>query len=61
MDFCGESRPSGEKACRHLEISGHLEEPGFSDRSGPDRGEVLVEDGDLIGGVVGRWFLAPFG
>jgi hypothetical protein len=24
---------------------GHLEEPGFSDRSRPDRGEVLVEDG----------------
>jgi hypothetical protein len=40
---------------------GHLEEPGFSDRSRPDRGEVLVEDGDLTGCVVGRWLLTPFG
>ena len=31
------------------------------ERSRPERGEVLVEDGDVGGCVVGRWFLAPFG
>jgi len=33
----------------------------FPERSRPERGKVLVEDGDVRGCVIGRWFLAPFG